>query len=63
MTKRIFIQGDVHMDIVRIGIFLGELYGLSSYACNIGNTFLHEKTKKSIKLLARNSEQVYMIKI
>jgi hypothetical protein len=36
------------MDIVRIGFFLGELYGLSCCACDIGNAFLYGKTKEKI---------------
>jgi hypothetical protein len=30
----------VRMDTVRIGVFLGELYGLSCCACDIGSAFL-----------------------
>jgi hypothetical protein len=36
------------MDTVRIGFFLGELYGLSCYACDIGNAFLYRKTKEKV---------------
>jgi hypothetical protein len=39
----------VCMDTVRIGFFLGELYGLSCCSCDIGNDFLYGKqNKKSI---------------
>jgi hypothetical protein len=38
-------SGVVGMDTVRIGFFLGELCGLSCCACDIGNAFLHGKTK------------------
>jgi hypothetical protein len=31
---------------VRIGFFLGELYGLSCCACDIGNAFLYGKTNE-----------------
>jgi hypothetical protein len=42
-------SGVVCMDTVRIGFFLGELYGLSCCACGIGYTFLYGKhNKKSI---------------
>jgi hypothetical protein len=40
------------MDTVRIGIFLGELYGLSCCACDIGNAFLHGKTKEKVYITA-----------
>jgi hypothetical protein len=36
------------MDTVRIGFFLGELYELSVWACNIGNTFLYWKVKEKV---------------
>ena len=36
------------MDTVRIGFFLGELYGLSCCACDIGNAFLYGKTKEKV---------------
>jgi hypothetical protein len=38
----------VRMDTVRIGFFLGELYGLSCCACGIGCTFLYGKTKEKV---------------
>jgi hypothetical protein len=34
------------MDTVRIVFFLGESYGLSCCACDIGNAFLYGKTKE-----------------
>jgi hypothetical protein len=40
------------MDTVRIGFFLGKLYGLSCCACDIGNAFLYEKTKEKVSLTA-----------
>jgi hypothetical protein len=49
MTKRI---GVVRMDTVRIGFFLGELYGLSCCACDIGNAFLYGKTKEKVYINA-----------
>jgi hypothetical protein len=36
------------MDTVRIGFFLGELYGLSCCKCDIRNAFLHEKPKEKV---------------
>jgi hypothetical protein len=36
------------MDTVRIGFFLGELYGLSCCACDIGNAFSYGKTKEKV---------------
>jgi hypothetical protein len=36
----------VQMDTVRIGFFLGELYGLSCCASDIGYAFLYGKTKE-----------------
>jgi hypothetical protein len=40
------------MDTVRIGFFLGELYGLSCCACDIGNVFLYGKTKEKVYITA-----------
>jgi hypothetical protein len=40
------------MDTVRIGFFLGELYGLSNCACDIGNAFLYEKIKEKVYITA-----------
>jgi hypothetical protein len=42
----------VRMDTVRIGFFLGELYGLSCCACDIGNAFLYGKTKEKVFITA-----------
>jgi hypothetical protein len=41
-------SGVVRMDTVRIGLFLGELYGLSCCECDIGNAFLYGKIKKNV---------------
>jgi hypothetical protein len=38
------------MDIIRIGLFLGELYGLSCCACDFGNNFLYRKTKEKVAI-------------
>jgi hypothetical protein len=40
------------MDTVRIGFFIGELYGLSCCACGIGNVFLHGMTKEKVYITA-----------
>ena len=40
------------MDTERIGFFLGELYGLSCCACDIGNASLYRKTKENVNLHA-----------
>jgi hypothetical protein len=40
------------MDTVRIGFFLGGLYGLSCCACDIGNAFLYEKTEEKVYITA-----------
>jgi hypothetical protein len=45
-------SGVVCMDTVRIGFFLGELYGLSCCACDIGNAFLYGKTKENVYITA-----------
>jgi hypothetical protein len=44
--KEDIYSGVVRMDTVRIGLFLGELQGLSCCAYDIGNAFLHEKHKR-----------------
>jgi hypothetical protein len=44
--KEDIYSGVVRMDTVRIGFFLGELYGLSCCACDIGNAFLYGKQKR-----------------
>jgi hypothetical protein len=46
--KEDIYSGVVRMDTVRIGFFLGELYGHSCSACDIGNAFLHEKAKDKV---------------
>jgi hypothetical protein len=46
--KEDIYSGVVRMDIVRIGFFLRELYGLSCCACDIGNAFLYGKTKEKV---------------
>jgi hypothetical protein len=38
--KEDIYSGVFRMDTVRIGVFLGELYGLSCCACDIGSAFL-----------------------
>jgi hypothetical protein len=43
--KEDIYSGVLRMDTVRIGFFLGELYGLSCCACDIGNPFFYGKTK------------------
>jgi hypothetical protein len=50
--KEDIYSGVLRMDTVRIGFFLGELYGLSCYACNIGNAFLYRKTNKKVYITA-----------
>jgi hypothetical protein len=42
----------VRMDTVRIGFFLGKMYGLSCCACDIGNAFLYVKTKEKVYITA-----------
>jgi hypothetical protein len=44
--KEDIYSGVVRMHTVRIGFFLGELYGLSCCACDIGNAFLYGKQKR-----------------
>jgi hypothetical protein len=43
--KEDIYSGVLRMDNVRIGFFLGELYGLSSCACDIGKCLLIWKNK------------------
>jgi hypothetical protein len=50
--KEDIYSGDVCMDTVRIGFFLGELYGLSCCACDIGNAFLYGNTKEKVYITA-----------
>jgi hypothetical protein len=45
-------SGVVRMDTVRIGFFLGELYGISCCACDIGNALLYGKTKEKVNITA-----------
>jgi hypothetical protein len=45
-------SGVVCMDTVRIEFFLGELYGLSCCACDIGNAFLYGKAKEKVNVTA-----------
>jgi hypothetical protein len=50
--KEDIYSGAVRVDYVRIGFFLGELYGLSCCACDIGNAFLYGKTKEKVYIIA-----------
>jgi hypothetical protein len=50
--KEDIYSGVVRMDTVRIGFFLGELYGLSCCACDIEKVFLYGKTKEKIYITA-----------
>jgi hypothetical protein len=45
-------SGVVRMDTLRIGFFLGELYGLSCCVCDIGNAFFNGKTKEKVYITA-----------
>jgi hypothetical protein len=45
-------SGVVCMDTVRNGSFLGELYGLSYYACDNGSTFYYGKPKDEVYIIA-----------
>jgi hypothetical protein len=45
-------SGVVRMDTVRVGFFLGYLYGFSCCACDIGNAFLYGKAKEDIYITA-----------
>jgi hypothetical protein len=40
------------MNTIRIGFFLGELYGLSCCACGIGNKLWYGKTKEKVHITA-----------
>jgi hypothetical protein len=44
-------SGGFLMDTVRIGLFLGMLYGLSCCTCDIVNAFLHGKTKEIVYII------------
>jgi hypothetical protein len=48
--KEDIYSGVVLMYTIRIGFFLGELYGLSYCASDIGNAFLYGKTKEKVYL-------------
>jgi hypothetical protein len=57
-------SGVVRMDAIRIGFFLGELYGPSCCACDIGNDFLYGKTKEKVCIPpVLNLEQNHIVKI
>jgi hypothetical protein len=47
-AKEDIYSGVVRMDTVRIGLFLGGLYGLSCCECDIGNSFLYGKTREKV---------------
>jgi hypothetical protein len=64
------------MDTVRIRFSLGELYGNSCCACDIGCTFIHGKTKERVYITAgpdfgaysqgknlMNDKSLYLLKI
>jgi hypothetical protein len=50
-NKEDIYSGVAHMDTVRIGFFLGELYGLFCFACVIRNAFCTEKPRRRSTLL------------
>jgi hypothetical protein len=50
--KEDIYSGVIRMNIVRIGFFLGELYGLSCCACDIGSSFVYGKTKEKVYITA-----------
>jgi hypothetical protein len=50
--KDYIYSGVVRMDTVRIWVFLGELYGISCCACDIGNAFLYAKIKEKVYITA-----------
>jgi hypothetical protein len=50
--KEDIYSGVLRMDTVRIGFFLGELYGLSCCACDIVNAFLYGKIKEKVYITA-----------
>jgi hypothetical protein len=50
--KEDIYSGVVRMDTVRIGFFLGVLYGLSCCACDIGNAFIYGKAKEKVYITA-----------
>jgi hypothetical protein len=51
-NKEDIYSGVVMMDTVRVGFFLGELYGLSCCVCDIRNVFLNGKTKEKVYITA-----------
>jgi hypothetical protein len=55
-AKEDIYSGVVRMDTVRIGFFLGELYGLSCCAYDIGNAFLYEKKAKDKVYITADTE-------
>jgi hypothetical protein len=50
--KEDIYSGVVRIDTVRIGVFLGELYGFLCFACDIGNAFSYGKTKEKVYITA-----------
>jgi hypothetical protein len=53
MTSKMlyFYSGVVQMDTDRTECFLGELYGLSCCACDIGNSFCMERPRRRLTSL------------
>jgi hypothetical protein len=50
--KKDIYSGVVKMDTVKIGFFLGQIYGISCCTCDIGNSFLYGKTKEKVYITA-----------
>jgi hypothetical protein len=44
--KEDIYSGVIRINTVRIGFFLGELYGLSCCACDIGSSFVYGKQRR-----------------
>jgi hypothetical protein len=52
MTRKTFIRVLNVRILSESGFFLGELYGLSCCACDIGNAFLYGKTNEKVYVTA-----------
>jgi hypothetical protein len=52
--KEDIYSGVFRMDAVKLGFFLGELYGRSCCACDIGYAFLYGKTNEKDNITSGN---------
>ena len=52
IEKEDIYSGVIGLETVRMGMFLGELNGLTCCSADIGNAYLNSKTKEKVYIIA-----------